>query len=150
MPTRIIRDAKHIPALGNILARLKLPITVSWVQGAPRTDAQNRLAFRWYMDAATQLGDRTASRARAESKVVFAAPILCAGNEPFRMSWETLRARFGHEEVVAFVEATELPMTSIMLLPEMRQYMDAIECHWRGLGVRLTDPEALKYETEFE
>jgi TPR repeat protein len=150
MPTRIIRDEKHIAALGAILARLNLPITVSWVQGAPRTDAQNRLAFRWYQDAARQLGDRSHEDARAESKVGFAAPILCAGNDAFRLSWERLRERFTHEEIVQFVRETQLPMTSLMLMPQMREYMDAIERHWRGLGVRLTDPEALKYESEFE
>jgi hypothetical protein len=150
MPTRILRVVKHIPALVTVLARIKLPITISWVQGAPRTGAQNRLAFRWYQDAATQLGDRDHEDARAESKVAFAAPILCRDNEAFRISWERLRSRFNHEEVVAFVKATELPMTSTMVLKQMVEYMDAIERHWRGHGVRLTDPEALKYETEFE
>jgi hypothetical protein len=150
MPTRIIRLPQHIDSLAALLRGVKLPITVSWTQGAPRTSAQNRLAFRWYMDAATQLGDRTHSTARAECKVQFAAPILCRDNEAFRLSWSRLRHRFAHEEIVEFVEATELPMTSIMGLKQMVEYMGGIERHWRGLGVRLTDPSALKYESEFE
>lgn len=150
MPTRIIREPGHIEALKQMLGNVKLPITVSWAQGAPRTDAQNRLAFRWYMDVATQLGDRGFATARAQSKVQFGAPILCRDNEPFSRSWARLRSRFSHEEIVEFVRETELPMTSIMHLKQMVEYMEEMERYWRGLGVQLTDPEAMKYENEFK
>ena len=150
MATRIIRQPEHIDALAAMLRGRKLPLTVSWTQGAPRTDAQNRLAFQWYMDAASQLGDRDHGDTRAESKVEFAAPILCRDSDPFRMSWQKLRSVMTHEEVLAFVKSTELPMTSIMGVKQMTEYMDAIERHWRGQGVRLTDPEMLKYQSEFE
>ena len=149
MPTRIIRHPEHIDILASILLCRKLPLTVTWSQGAPRTDAQNNLSFQWYVDAARQLGDCDHGDTRALSKVLFAAPILCRDNPAFCVSWEKLRARFSHEEIVQFVKDTELPMTSIMKLKQMIEYMDAIERYWRDQGVRLTDPESMKYEREF-
>ena len=150
MPTKLIRLPEHVDALSEILKSRKFPMTVSWTQGAPQSEAQRRLSFRWYQDVARQLGDRDSGDVRAEAKVMFGAPILCDDSEPFKMSWEALRARFQHEEIVAFVKATELPVTSIMLLPQMSKYMTTIGDYWRGQGIYLTDPEALKYEFEFE
>jgi hypothetical protein len=149
MPTKIIREAGHVDALAAMLRGRKLPITVSWSQGAPRTDVQNALAFRWYQDIARQLGDETPGEVRAECKVRFAAPILCEDNDAFCASWVTLRRRFAHHEILKFVEATELPMTRLMTVRQMTAYMDAVQREYSAQGVRLTDPEALKYETEF-
>ena len=149
MATKIIREPEHIDALSRLLAGRKLPITVSWAQGAPLSDAQRRLSFRWYQDAARQLGDQTPAETRAECKVVFGAPILCRDNDRFRASWESLRQRFAHEEILRFVEQTELPMTSIMTVKQMTEYLDGVQRHYSAQGVRLTDPEALKYEQEF-
>lgn len=149
MPTKIIREPAHIDALARLLSGRKLPITVSWAQGAPLSDAQRRLSFRWYQDAARQLGDQTPAETRAECKVVFGAPILCRDNEAFRASWEILRLRFTHEEILRFVEQTELPMTSIMTVKQMTEYLDGVQRHYSGQGVRLTDPEAMRYEQEF-
>jgi hypothetical protein len=150
MPTKIIREPAHIEALAKILGERKLPLTVSWSQGAPRSEDQNALSHRWYADIARQLGDQTPSQVRAECKVEYAAPILCEESEPFRMSWTKLRERFSHEEILEFVERTELPMTRLMLVGQMSRYMDRLWQVYRvGQGLHLTDPEALKYEREF-
>ena len=149
MPTKIIREPDHIDALARLLSGRKLPITVSWAQGAPLSDAQRRLSFRWYQDAARQLGDQTPAETRAECKVVFGAPILCRDNARFRAPWESLRIRFRHEEILRFVEQTELPMTSIMTVKQMTEYLDGVQRHYSAQGVRLTDPEAMRYEQEF-
>jgi hypothetical protein len=36
-----------------------------------------------------------------------------------------------------------------MTSKQMTAFMDEMQRHWVGQGVRLTDPEALKYEQEF-
>ena len=149
MPTRIIRAPEHVDALAAMLRGRKMPMTVQWTQGAPLSNAQRRLSFQWYMDAASQLGDQTAAEVRAECKVVFAAPILCQHSEAFRASWEKLRQRFTHEDVLEFVEQTELPMTSLMTVKQMTEYLDTVQRHYSQQGVRLTDPEMLKYQSEF-
>ncbi|MAK86537.1 MAG: hypothetical protein CMK96_06265 [Pseudomonas sp.] len=150
MPTRIIREPRHVDALADLLRGRKLPLTVSWSQGAPRTGAQNRLAQRWFTDIATQLGDRTHEEVRAECKLVFGVPILRAENEAFRLSYDRIMKHLPYEEKLAAVMAFDLPVTRMMTLKQMAAFMDAMERHWRAQGIRLTDPEALKYESEFD
>ena len=149
MPTRIIREPGHVDALADLLRDRKMPLTVEWRQGAPLSNAQRRLSFQWYMDAARQLGDQTAAEVRAECKVVFGAPILCQHSEAFRTTWEKLRQRYTHEEILDFVEQTELPMTRLMTVKQMTEYLDTVQRHYSQQGVRLTDPASLKYESEF-
>jgi len=148
MPTKVISEPGHVEALAILLRGRKLPLTVSWVQGASRRQAQNRLAFQWYGDISRQLGDQTIGQVRSECKCRFAAPILCADHASFAVTWGRLRERFTWEEVLAFVEATELPMSSLLTVKQMTEYLDAINLEYSRQGVRLTDPEALKYQEE--
>lgn len=149
MPTKIIREPEHIAALVNMLAGRKLPLTVSWSQGASRAEAQNRLAQRWFTDIARQLGDTTHEDVRADCKVSFGVPILCAENDAFRRGWQATFAPLGYEAVRQAVKALDVPVTRLMTVAQMTAFMDAVSAHWLARGVYLTDPEALKYETEF-
>jgi C-terminal processing protease CtpA/Prc len=128
----------------------KLPMTVTWTQGAPRSNDQNRLAQRWFTDVATQLGDQTHEDVRAECKLRFGVPILRAENEAFRISYDRVLKRLSYEEKLAAVRAFDLPVTRLMSVKQMSAFMDEMQRHWSGQGVRLTDPEAMKYEQEFQ
>lgn len=150
MPTKIIREPIHVEALANMLRGRKLPITVTWTQGAPRSTAQNRLAQRWFTDIATQLGDQTHEDVRAECKLHFGVPILRAENEAFRLSYDRVIKALPYEEKLAAIKAFDLPVTRLMNVKQMTAFMDEMQRHWTGQGVRLTDPEALKYEQEFQ
>lgn len=149
MPTKIIREPIHVEALANMLRGRKLPITVTWTQGAPRSTAQNRLAQRWFTDIATQLGDQTHEDVRAECKLRFGVPILRAENEAFRLSYDRVLKALPYEEKLAAIKAFDLPVTRLMTVKQMTAFMDEMQRHWTAQGVRLTDPEALKYEQEF-
>jgi hypothetical protein len=149
MPTKIIRDPAHVDALANILRERKLPITVTWTQGAPRSNAQNRLAQRWFTDIATQLGDQTHEDVRAECKLRFGVPILRAENEAFRTSYDRVLKALPYEQKLDAIKAFDLPTTRLMTQKQMTAFMDEMHHHWIKQGVRLTDPEALKYEQEF-
>lgn len=150
MPTKIIREPIHVEALANMLRGRKLPITVTWTQGAPRSTAQNRLAQRWFTDIATQLGDQTHEDVRAECKLRFGVPILRAENEAFRLSYDRVLKALPYEEKLAAIKAFDLPVTRLMTVKQMTAFMDEMQRHWTAQGVRLTDPEALKYEQEFQ
>lgn len=150
MPTKIIREPDHVDALAAMLRFRKLPITVTWTQGAPRSHAQNRLAQRWFTDIATQLGDQTHEDVRAECKMRFGVPILRAENEAFRLSYDRVIKPMPYEEKLEAIKAFDLPVTRLMTVKQMTEFMDAMQKHWSVQGVRLTDPEALKYEMEFE
>ena len=149
MPTKVIRQPGHIEALARLLGGRKLPITVSWAQGALRADAQNRLAQRWFTDVSLQLGDQTHEDVRAMCKLVFGVPILRAENDAFRMSYDATMKRLTYEAKIAAIKAFDLPVTRLMTVKQMTAFMDAMQQHWTAEGVRLTDPEALKYEQEF-
>lgn len=150
MPTKIIREPIHVEALANMLRGRKLPITVTWTQGAPRSTAQNRLAQRWFTDIATQLGDQTHEDVRAECKLRFGVPILRAENEVFRLSYDRVIKALPYEQKLDAIKAFDLPVTRLMTVKQMTAFMDEMQRHWSAQGVRLTDPEAIKYEAEFQ
>jgi len=149
MPTKIIRELGHVDALANMIRGRKLPITVTWTQGAPRSTAQNRLAQRWFTDIATQLGDQTHEDVRAECKLRFGVPILRAENEAFRLSYDQVIKSLTYEQKLEAVKAFDLPVTRLMTSKQMTAFMDEMQRHWVGQGVRLTDPVDLRYESEF-
>ena len=150
MPTKIIREPIHVEALANMLRGRKLPITVTWTQGAPRSTAQNRLAQRWFTDIATQLGDQTHEDVRAECKLRFGVPILRTENEAFRLSYDRVLKALPYEQKLEAIKAFDMPVTRLMNIKQMTAFMDEMQRHWSAQGVRLTDPEALKYEQEFQ
>ncbi len=149
MPTKIIREPAHVDALANLLRSRKLPLTVSWTQGEPRSGAQNRLAQRWFSDIASQLGDMTHEEVRSDCKVTFGVPILMAENEAFAASWARTMGHLSYEEIREAVRVLDIPVTRLMLVKQMTAFMDEMQRHWTGQGIRLTDPDALKYEQEF-
>ena len=150
MPTKIIRDPIHVESLANLLRGRKLPITVTWTQDAPRSTAQNRLAQRWFTDIATQLGDQTHEDVRADCKLRFGVPILRAENEAFRLSYDRVIKDLPYEHKLDAIKAFDLPVTRLMTAKQMTAFMDEMQQNWTAQGVRLTDPEALKYEQEFQ
>lgn len=149
MPTKVIRDPAHVEALAVLLRGRKLPLTVSWAQGASRSSSQNRLAQRWFTDIATQIGDQTHEDVRAECKLTVGVPILRAENEAFRLSYDLTMKHLPYEAKLAAIKAFDLPVTRLMNVTQMTAFMDEMQRRWTGQGIRLTDPEALKYEQEF-
>lgn len=149
MPTKFIRQPEHVDALADLLRGRKLPLTVSWEQGAPTSKAQNRLAQRWFNDIARQLGDRDREDVRAECKLRFGVPILCEDSEAFRMSYDRALKHLTYEEKIEAIKAFDLPVTRLMTVRQMSRFMDEMQRYWTEQGVYLTDPEALKYEQEF-
>lgn len=150
MVTRVLRSSDDIEALSRLIgARTKYPLTVTITQGANRSSVQNRLAQRWFTDVSNQLGDQTHEEVRAYCKLHFGVPILRAENEAFRQSYDATMKNMPYEDKLAAVKAFELPVTRLMTVKQMTSFMDAMQRHWSGMGFRLTDPEALKYEEEF-
>jgi len=149
MPTKILREPGHVDALARMLTGRKLPLTVTWTQGAPRTHAQNRLAQRWFTDIALQLGDQTHEEVRALCKLTIGVPILRAENEAFRLAYDRVFASLTYEAKLQAIQALDLPVTRLMTTPQMTEFMEQMQRTWIAQGVRLTYPEALKYEAEF-
>lgn len=149
MPTKVIRHPDHADALAAMLRGRKMPLTVSWSQGAARSLAQNRLAQQWFTDIARQLGDQTHEDVRAECKLRIGVPILRAESEAFRASYDRTMKHLPYGEKLEAIKAFDLPVTRLMSTKQMTAFMDEMQREWTGKGIRLTDPEALKYEVEF-
>lgn len=149
MPTLILRDPSHVAALASRLLERKLPLTVSWTQGDSLSKRQQRLSFRWYQDIARQFGDTTMEKVRADCKVTHGVPILSGDSDAFRDDWAGSIGRFTYEGQRKIVERLQIPVTSLMSVKQMTAYLDAVQQRFLPQGVRLTDPEALKYEEEF-
>ena len=149
MTTKIIREPDHIDALARLLSGRKLPITVSWSQGAKRSDLQNRLAQRWFTDVSLQLGDQTHEEVRAMCKLHFGVPILRAENDAFCIAYDRTMKHLPYEAKLDAIKSFDLPVTRLMTVRQMTGFMDEMQRHWSVQGVRLTDPQALMYEQEF-
>lgn len=150
MTTKILRSPDDIPKLAAFLSmRTKYPLQVTITQGESRREAQNRLSQRWYSDIARQLGDRKHEDVRADCKVTFGVPIMRRESEDFRTSWDATIGALPYDMQREAVKNLDVPVTRLMLVKPMAEYMNAVLEYWTPHGVRLTDPEALKYEQEF-
>ncbi len=149
MATKIIREPIHIEALAELLRGRKLPITVTWVAGASRSGQQNRLSHRWYSDISRQLGDQTVEEVRGECKLRFGVPILRRDNLDFMATYDRVLKPIGYSEKLAAIISFDLPVTRLLTVKQMTEYMDSVQREYTQQGVRLTDPDAMKYEQEF-
>lgn len=150
MVTKVIREVGDIEGLSRfIAARGKFPMTITITQGAPRTDLQNRLSQRWFTDIARQLGDSSHEDIRAFCKLTIGIPILRAENEAFKAQYDRVLKHLSYEEKLEAIRVFDFPVTRLMQTKQMTQFMDEMQRYWGGKSIRLTDPEALKWEEGF-
>ena len=129
------------------MATAKFPLTVATTQGEPtRREKQNKLAQSWFSDIARHFGDVAHEDVRADCKLRFGVPILRAENDAFRASYDPVMKHLPYEVKLAAIKAWDLPVTRLMTVKQMTAFMDAVQREFLPQGVRLTDPEALKYE----
>jgi hypothetical protein len=100
----------------------------------------------WYNEIALQLGDRSVNEVKGECKLKYGVPILRAENEEFRLVYDKFLKPFSYEEKLEFIIATDLPVTRLMSTPQMTRYMDEVQRVYAMQGVRLTNPDDMKYE----
>jgi len=143
MPSLAIKGQDQLPSLFQRLESLALPITVKWSKGLDRSNQQNALAFKWYAEIASQMGDREASEVRSHCKLNYGVKMLVTENEDFREQWYRLfKDRFSYEEKLALmVEPHDYPVTRLMKVSQMTRYLEAILQEFTPLGVALTMPE---------
>ena len=150
MTTRAIRTERDLEQFVTFLRHRRLPLSVTVVDGRVRSTAQNRLQRLWCGEIAEQMGDRTPEEVRGLIKLQFGVPILRAENEDFREAYDRVIKPLPYEAKLALmVEPLDWPVTRLMNVKQMTAFMDEMQRHWSAQGVRLTDPEALKYEQEF-
>lgn len=133
---------------GTVIQRANwvgFPCTVSIRKGAGRSGAQNRLAQQWASDVSAQLGDRTPEEARGYFKLHHGVPIR-REDAAFAAVYDTRVRPLPYEDKLALMmEPLDMAVTRDMTVKELTRYLDSIQREFSAMGVRLTDPDALKY-----
>lgn len=136
---------KDAERLANSLAALPLPFTMTVHKGGKRSLEQNSLLHRWYADVSRHRGDMTAMQVKGQAHVAYGVPIRMR-DEVWSRVWAALFAPLDYEQQCFLFERGVLSMTRDMTVKELTEYMDAASADWRAEGIRLTDPEILKWE----
>lgn len=139
MPSRIIRTPDDLAELFKFIGGLKLPITVSWVAGADRSDEQNRTMWMWANEVAGQLQDREAADVQAEWKLELGIPIL-RGDDAFREAYDKTVKGLTYEDKIKIMRDLDFPVTRLMKVRQMCRFMNAIHHRCIEMGLQLTDP----------
>ncbi len=140
MPHSIIRTDADLEAYIALLATLNRPFTAQHKQGADRSLRQNSIQFLWANETAQQRGDCTFEEVRTDWKLRHGVPILRRDSEDFRAFYDKALKRLPHElklRAMAYV-----PVTSVMGVRQMTEYLETVQRETLQQGVRLTDPEA--------
>ena len=141
MPHRTIENEQDLEDFNIFLARLKLPVTVEWVQGRARSRDQNALQWLWATEVASQLGDRTAAEVQREWKLRHGVPILRSDSAKFREVYDRSIKPLSYEmklDAMSFID-----VTSAMRVRQMVRYLDTIQRECLSNGLRLTDPDPM-------
>lgn len=139
MAHRIIETDGDLADFTRFLGKLKLPVTVEWVQGRDRTRDQNALQWLWATEAAHQLGEPSAEDVQREWKLRFGVPILREDSPEFRAFYDQALKPLPYELKLKAMEWT--PVTSIMKVRQMVRYLDTVQRECAENGIRLTDPD---------
>jgi hypothetical protein len=148
---RVLRSEQDKQSLIRYLQTqtLPYPCKVRLAEGEEsRSEKQNRLQFRWYKDAEVQ-GDQTAQEYRALCKLHFGVPILRMEEDDFRQRYDRLIRPMPYEQKLELMaEPFDLPITSIMNVQQMSQYLDRMWNHFTvNRGMLLTDPSQYGLES---
>ena len=141
MATHIVRSAEDMERVARLVGNMKPPLTITVTSGASRSLEQNKLQRLWCMEAAEQLGDRTAEEIRGFCKLHYGVPIMREGHDDFRETYDRLIKPLPYETKLAYMmEPLDFPITRLMTVGEKSQYLDAMHKGLSELGVKLTEP----------
>lgn len=129
--------------LGTWFDRIEPPFTVSVTKGKHRTVAQNRLQFEWFNEIAKHLGDTTVEEIRAYCKLHFGIPILRSESESFKVVYDEHFKGLSYEGKLKLIRLFDIPVTRIMTIAQLTEYLDKIYDHFSAEGIELTDPASI-------
>jgi hypothetical protein len=138
--TRAIKNADDLALLKVYLDQRKRPFTVEVTDGRNRSDEQNNLSHKWYAEIAAQTGEAVED-VRARCKLEIGVPILRKGNEKFRATYDKTIRALPYDAKVAIIRDMDIPVTRLMNVGQMTQYMDEVHRRHSEFGIALTIPE---------
>lgn len=111
-----------------------------------RSAEQNRLAFKWYGEIFKQRGDKSIQGYRAYCKAHFGIPILVRDDAGFAEVYNRCIRPLSYEDKLEIIERMEIPITRVMNVKQMTEYLDAMSMYWAEHGVILSHPEDMHAE----
>ena len=143
MTDRIVENARDLDRLMRYLPTLPRPFTIKITDGRSRSADQNKLLWRWISDAARQRQGMSLNDIACEWKLLFGVPILCQEDTNFSVAWEQVELAFNHEQQLGMMNV--IPVSSLLTVSQMKQYLDEIWHYNTAHGIELTDTEELRY-----
>lgn len=123
---RLLRFIENVP--------LERDLEVRWKRyQRDRSLEQNALSHAIYKEVADQLGDRTITEVRAESKLHIGVPILRASDPDYCALYDEGIKPMDYETKLKAMRYW--PVTRLMTVDQMQQYLDEMQMHWVEQGV---------------
>ncbi len=148
MTTRVLRTHGDIAGLATFLGGRKLPVTVTIMAGAKRSDAQNRLIQKWNQEITAQRGDTDFEEVRAENKLRFGVPILRRDDPTFRETYDATFRPLPYAAKLALFVQLDPAVTRRMTTKQLSEYCDTLQRHYLEAGFVLTNPDDLRWASE--
>lgn len=148
MTQRIVKNPDDLALLKVYLDQRKRPFTVEITDGRDRSAEQNRLSQKWYAEIAEQTGeDREDVRARC--KLEIGVPIMRDASEKFRATYDRLVRPLAYNDKLALIRDTDMPVTRLMNVGQMTEFMDLVFRRHSEFGIVLTvPPDRFAYDPE--
>lgn len=139
MTQRIIRTDEDLTMLKTFLEGRKLPFTVEVTEGLDRSKEQNKLAFKWYGEISEQTGEDIED-VRARCKLEIGVPIMRRDSDKFKSTYDRFIRPLAHDDKLELVRDQEMPVTSLMKIKQMTEYLDLMFRRHSEFGIVLTIP----------
>lgn len=139
MTTRTVKNADDLALLKVYLDGRKRPFTVDVTDGRDRSAEQNRLSHKWYAEIAEQTGEAVED-VRARCKLEIGVPIMREASDKFRATYDRLIRPLDYDDKLALIRDTDMPVTRLMKVADMSQYMDEVFRRHAEFGIVLTIP----------
>ena len=136
--TRICRTRADLALAfseGVALIAAGKPVSVTVREHTKRTLDQNALLHAWMEQAALELPDNDALGWKCYAKLHHGVPILRAEDEDFRAFYDAALKPRTYEQKLEAMKF--VPVTSLMKVPQMTRFMDAVQADFARHGVIL-------------
>lgn len=140
MTTRTITTPHQRDQWAAYLAALPLPLTVTVVQGKKRSDAQNRTIHMWFHQLSGEFGDEI-GEVKGFCKAKFGLPIMKRDCPAWVEKYSPMYGPLDYQTKIALFEI--LPMTRLMKVAQLSEFMDAMQRYYSQMGISLIDPDPL-------
>jgi hypothetical protein len=107
-------------------------------KGKDRSLDQNAISHCWYEQLARELREDDVLGWKCYSKLHLGVPILRAEDEEFRTAYDAVIKGLTYEQKL--IAMKHWPVTSVMTIPQLSKYLEAMQAEFLRRGVKLEFP----------